>query len=262
MRRLSVALAALVLSAGVARAQQQQPPAAAPADPAAAQALDRHLLRWEQEMQRVQTLAAVLNRIEKDKTFETVQKYSGYAQYLKAGAGPTALNLAMLEMRHEGKSDIAEKFICTGTFLYQFLPAQKEIRAYELPKPRPGQVAEDNFLTFLFGLKAAEAKRRYDLRLVKEDQWYVYVEINPRAPQDRADFQRARLVLNKDNFLPRQLWFEQPNGSEVTWDIPRIQVNAALNRADFDKPRTPPGWRLTEVPRSGDVKPRVIRGGQ
>src|SRR5262249_45575429 len=149
----------------------------------------------------------------KDKTFDTVQKFTGFAQYMKAGAGATGMNLAMLELRPEGKGEISHKFICTGTFLYQFLPAQKEVRAYELPRPKPGQVAEDNFLSFLFGMKAEEAKRRYDLRLAKEDQWYVYVDILPRFPRDKADFQRARIVLNKDSFLPRQLWFEQPNGS-------------------------------------------------
>lgn len=260
MRHLSVALAALVAAVSTASAQQQ-PPAAPPANAAPQQALDRYLLRWEQEMQRVQTLAALLNRTEKDKTFETVNKFSGFAQYMKAGNGPTAMNLAMLEMRPEGRQEISDKFICTGTYLYHFLAAQKEVRAYELPKPKPGQVADDNFLSFLFGMKAEEAKRRYDLRLAKEDQWYVYVEILPRFPIDKADFQRARIVLNKDSFLPRQLWFEQPNGSEVTWDIPRIENGAKINRADFDSPRLPAGWKMTQVPRNTEGPPRVIRGG-
>lgn len=213
-------------------------------------------------MLRVQTLAAVLNLTEKDKTFDTVQKFSGFAQYMKAGNGPTALNLAALELRPEGKADISHKFVCTGTFLYQYLPAQKEIRAYELPKPRPGQVAEDNFLGFLFGMKAEEARRRYDLRLAKEDQWYVYVDIVPRFPRDKADFQRARIVLNRDTFLPRQLWFEQTNGSEVLWDIARLQNGANVNRKDFDAPTPPQGWKLTQVPQNADVPPRVVRPGK
>lgn len=265
MRPLFFAALSVALFAAHSSAQQQQqgtPPAAPPAATPPNPALDRHLVRWEQEMQKVQTLAALLNLSEKDKTFDTVQKFSGYAQYMKTGTGATGTNLAMLELRPEGKNDISHKFVCTGTFLYQFLPAQKEVRAYELPKPKPGQVAEDNFLSFLFGMKAEEAKRRYDLRLAKEDQWYIYVDILPRFPRDRADFQRARIVLNRDSFLPRQLWFEQPNGSEVTWDLPRLQVNAKVNRTDFDAPRLPQGWKMTQVPQNADLPPRVVRPGR
>jgi TIGR03009 family protein len=256
-------LATLAALAGAVQAQQQNSaaPAAPTADPNQPR-LDAHLLRWEQEMSRVQTLVAVLNRREKDKTFETEQKFSGFAQYMKAGAAGNALNLAMLEMRVEGKNEVAEKFICTGTYLYQFLPGQREIRAYELPKPRPGQVADDNFLSFLFGMKAEEAKRRYDLKLLNEDQYYIYVGVRPRFPKDRADFQQARIVLNRDSYLPRQLWFEQPNGSEVFWDLPKIQAGVRLNRADFDAPKLPQGWKLTQVPQNGDLQPRVIRSGQ
>ena len=239
---------------------------AAPAAPAAAaaptpggSALDGYLLRWEQEMQKVQTLAAQLARIDKDKTFQTTQKFVGYAQYMKSGTGPTALNLAMLQLNLEGKEEVAEKFVCTGTYLYHFLPAQKEIRAYELPKPRPGQVGDDSFLGFMFGMRAEEARRRYELRLAKEDQWYIYVEILPRFPADKADFQRARIVLNKDSFLPRQLWFEHPNGNEVLWDIPRIQSGLRLERRHFDAPQPPPGWRVVPVARNADVPPRVAR---
>jgi TIGR03009 family protein len=268
MRRSSLALAAVVLAAGAAGAQQQAaPPAAPPAAPGADAALDRYLLRWEQEMQRIQSLAAVLQLKEHDKTFDTKQEYAGFAQYMKAGAGPTAQNLGMLELRPLGKggavkNEVSHKFICTGAHIYQFLPAQKEIKAYEIPRPPAGQVADDNFLSFLFGMKAAQARARYDLKLSKEDQWYIYVDIVPRTPRDRAEFRRAQIVLNRDSFLPRRLWFEQPNGSEVLWDIPQIQAGARVNRADFDPPKAPPGWKLTHVPRNADLEPRVIRSGQ
>ena len=41
-------------------------------------------------------------------------------------------------------------------------------------------MADDGFLSFLFGMKAAEARQRYDLRVDKVDQWYIYVEVIPR----------------------------------------------------------------------------------
>jgi TIGR03009 family protein len=211
--------------------------------------IDQHLRAWEQEMRKIRTLKAVLERIEKDKLGQTPRQYTGHAQYMKAGTGPTAMNLALMEMKVAGKNEMAEKLIWTGTHLYQFLPAQKEIRRYELPQRKPGQVAGDNFLSFLFGVSAEEARKRYTLTLCKEDQWYIYIDLAPRSATDRADFTRARVVLSRSSYLPRQLWFEQSNGNEVTWDIPRVQTGVTLDRRAFEAPKLPPEWKLVPSPR-------------
>jgi TIGR03009 family protein len=258
MRPYGLVLAALLL-AGAAASAQQPPPAAAPA--AAPTALDNYLVGWEQEMQKVERLAAQIVRIDKNPVQNTATKVIGYAAYMKAGSGPTALNMGMIELKSEDGKELAEKYVVTGTYLYVFVPAQKEIKVYELPKPKPGQVANDNLMALLFGMKAGQAKSRYDLRLAKEDQYYIYVDIAPKFPEDRADFQRARLVLNKDSYLPRQLWFEHPSGDETTWDIPRIQNGAQLDRRLFDAPKEPPGWKKVVVPTGTEAQPRVIRPG-
>jgi hypothetical protein len=91
------------------------------------------------------------------------------------------------------------------------------------------------------------------------------VDVTPKDAKDKAEFARARLVLNKDTYLPRQLWFEHSNGNEVTWDIPKAQTGVTLDRRAFDKPNVPDGWKLVPVtegksaaPQPKD-KPRVIR---
>jgi TIGR03009 family protein len=252
-------LAALVLAGPATRAQApQQAPAPAP-NPAA---LDNYLLRWEQEMLKVQTLSAQIVQVRKDKTFNTATKLVGWAAYMKDGAGPSAINLAAMALAPEGKDvtrEFQEKYVCTGTFIYQFVPSQKEVKVYELPRPKPGQVADEGFLAFMFGMRATEARRRYDLQMAKEDQYYVFVDIVPRFPADKADFQRARLVLSKDTFLPRQLWFLSANGDEVLWDIPRSGSGVRLDRRLFDKPQAPPGWRVTAMQKAAETQPRVIR---
>jgi hypothetical protein len=118
-------------------------------------------------------------------------------------------------------------------------------------------------------MKAVEAKARYDLTLVKEDNWYYYIKVLPRFPQDKADFQEARLVLNKSSYLPRDLWFKQPNGDEVRWDIPKIDSNVRLNQNDFLQPPIPQGWKLERVargndltPSAGNTRPRIVRPNQ
>jgi len=276
MRYFWMTLAGMLLagSGGYAQQPPQQqlppqqqppttPPAAAPLDPAHNR-LDALLLRWEQEMTKVQTIVAYCTRTSVDKTFQVAEVYEGTAKYMKP-------NLAMLEMQKrekepqkKGKPPVFEKYICTGTFLYEYVPHDKVIRVHELPPPKPGQVSDDNFLSFLFGMRAEEARRRYELKLVKEDQWYFYIEILPRFAADKADFQKARLVLTSKTFLPRELWFEQPNGNEVKWDMPKVESGADLRRTDFTSPATPPGWNLVRVPRGseasqGTVPPRIVR---
>jgi hypothetical protein len=113
-------------------------------------------------------------------------------------------------------------------------------------------------------MKAQDARARYDMKLVKEDQWYAYLDVLPRTPQDRADFQRARVVLNRTNFLPRQLWFEKSNGDEVTWDLPRLDPGVPVDRREFDPPGVPQGWRVLEEAvkpsvAAPAVQPRVVR---
>ncbi len=252
------ALASAQTTTPIGNAGNTNPPAVTA--PANNPKLDQYLLRWEQEMKKITTLEAEIARIDKDKSFGSLTKFVGSAKYMKAGSGATTLNLAFLELRQEGKTEIADKVICTGTYLYQFFPPQKEIRAYELPKPKPGQVADDGFLGLLFGMRAEEAKRKFGLTLVKEDAHYIYVDIQPRYPADKSDFNRARLVLNKDSFLPRQLWFEQVNGTEVTWDIPRLRVGTDIPRSVFDAPRVPSGWKLVPVSRASNNSPTAGGG--
>src|SRR5262245_50890324 len=81
MRKAVLGLAVLLGAAGLAPAQTTPADKAAPAAPApnaAADArLDAYLQRWEQEMRKVQTLAAILSREDKDKTFNTKTEFVG-----------------------------------------------------------------------------------------------------------------------------------------------------------------------------------------
>ena len=52
---------------------------------------------------------------------------------------------------------------------------------------------------------------------------------------------------NKDTFLPRQLWFEQANGNQIVWGVPRIDPKAKIDPREFDAPKPPSGWKLVPV---------------
>jgi TIGR03009 family protein len=223
-------------------------PAAAPValDPAKNR-LDALLLQWEARMKGVQGLVAECVRTETDAVTNTQEVFQGTAKFLRP-------NRAALEMVKKSNPAIFERYICTGTYLYEYRPQNKLVRIHQLPAPPPGgqQQVEDNFLAFLFGMKAEEAKRRYTIRLMGEDQNYCYLEIKPNYAADKADFSKARLALFNTTFLPREVSFQQPNGTIVKWDVPRIDTSAPLSAGDFNAVPVGKDWKQ-EVVRPADV---------
>src|SRR5262249_7899207 len=157
--------------------------------------------QWEKAMTGLQTFVAEVNRTKLDKTFGTAELYSGTAKFVKGAAGQTPRASLYLErVKPSPSKDAFEQFICSGNFLYAFAPGEKVIRVHELPQPKPGQVADDNFLTFMFGMRAEEAKRRYQMTYVpappEQAKWYHFVKIMPIQAADKVDFAEARLTLS------------------------------------------------------------------
>jgi TIGR03009 family protein len=214
--------------------------------------LDWVLVQWEQQMKGIESLAAQCSRTTTDVVHDNkVTVFVGSAKYMRP-------NLAMLEMVRKDKPEQFEKFVCNGQHLYHYLPLQKRVQKKTLTQPKQG-LPEDNFLSFLFGMSAAEAKSRYDLKLGKEDQFYYFIDITPKLEQDKADFERARIVLNKDSFMPRQLWFQEPaNKNTVLWDVPQIQTKIALQKEEFLNPPVPKDWEVVSEP-ADPPQPRVVR---
>jgi TIGR03009 family protein len=234
-----------------------QAPGAAP-QPALDARLEAVLSNWERAMTGVQSLYADCKRTKLDKTFQTTEVFEGNAKYLRGPAGQTSR--AALEMFKKNQPQVFEKYLCSGNFLYEWSPPNKVIRVHQLPAPKPGQLADDNFLSFLFGMKAADAKAKYQISYVPDpmnNQWYHYLQIQARHAADKADFTMARLTLYSSNYLPAQLWFLQPNGDEVTWDFRNVTSPAKLGVADFAHPTLPQGWQFVQVP--AQTQPRVMR---
>jgi TIGR03009 family protein len=232
-----------------------QPPAAAPGDAKLAEVLTN----WERVMNGMHSLVAQVTRTTVEKTFQTVKVFEGQAKFLK----PT---YASLELRNKSRPEDFEKFVINGQEVYTWAPQSKAIQINRLPK---GQTPDDNVLALVFGMKALDAKKRYQLTLAPAppptDKYYYYVEILPRTPADKADFTRARLVLTVGNYLPRQLWFQQPNGNEVTWDLTKLYTGVDIPRAEFQRPTAPQGWRIitADAPMApGAPAARVIRNQQ
>jgi TIGR03009 family protein len=259
MRHYSVALLGLLTFGAGAFAQQAAQPQPAVGT---AEQLDAHLARWEKEMTAVQGLSAEISRTDVNKVQNVNTQLSGFVKCLKVDAGGGKVDkLAALYLAQKDNANAFERFICTGSLLYQFSPRDKTIYVHKLTN----QVSDDNFLGFLFQLKADALKKRYDLTLVfpegKDDPNYVYIEIRPRLEQDKADFERAQLVLLKSNYLPAQLFFQEPNKNQHWWFLTKVKANdPQVKPVDFVAPAKPDGWQIKEAKASEtEARPRVVR---
>jgi len=173
-----------------------------------------------------------------------VDQYEGVAKYIKP-------DKALLHLAHKTRQGAYEKFVLNGRTAYEWDASTKVVRIHQTPAPKNGQLADDNnFLSIIFNLKASDARARYQMRLMPrppEDKgdWYQYIEVLPRSKQDQAEFTRARLVLTLKTGMPRQLWFQEPNGTEVTWDFANIYPNVQVDPNEFNRPTTlEAGWQF------------------
>ncbi len=254
MRASYLALTCVLVASTFLHAQQQpQAPAPTKLDPARNR-LDALLLQWEEKMKAIETLSAKITRVREDKVNRTREVYEGEAKYRRP-------SLAILDLRRKDKPAVFEKYIITDAYFYEYDRIQKEIRIHSLPPPKSGQATDDNILSFLFDMKAEDAIRKYDIILKQSDDYWIYFEIRPRSPEDKKDFQLAKLALAQKTFLPGALVFEEPNGNTTRWDIKDIKTNVLIDRNEFVAPTLPPDWHWKRVPlkQTTEVPPRVVR---
>lgn len=240
MRAISIGLT-LIISVTVAAQGPGQ---------AQKETLDSVLGGWEKAMTDLQSFACVAQRKTLDKALGTRDEFKGYAMFMKAGAKETG-SRARLEMTKVTNTKIFEKYICTGTFLYEYAPANQTIRVHDMPQTKQGGMGQESFLSFLFGMGSNEAKQRYDMTLVyptdgKPDANYHYIQIVPKLAGDKADFAFARLSLFRKTNLPAQIWYLQPNKNEIEWNFSDVQMNVQIP-LKFFQPEEIQGWRTERV---------------
>src|SRR4051794_30973999 len=138
---------------GSVAALAQQPGLPQPAAPVPAQAplldpvnnkVDAILVNWEKAMNGLNTLHTAVNRTAVDKVFLAKEVFAGEAKYVR----PNKASLLLFNQDPKKKSEF-EKLVCNGTVAYKWEPLKNEIHVYELPKAKPGQVSDDNFVSML-----------------------------------------------------------------------------------------------------------------
>jgi TIGR03009 family protein len=241
-------LAALLLAAVTVHAQSPTAPPAAPAmSERNKQYLDAFLDFWEKRMAKVEGLKTdiVLTEAEggpaKNKTV-----YAGEAALLK----PNFAKMKLVDQAASSNSKKWRHFAADGEFLWEYDYGKKIARVQQLPKEG---IRDNTAIAILFGMKAADAKKRFDLSIDVDDaerysDFYLHIRILPKTKEDMQEFKKAELVLWKNNkdpkyadlwMLPARLWFQNTNGDMVTWEFQKMSTQAKLGKADFKAPSFP-----------------------
>ncbi len=269
MRPLGFTLAAMLVAVTVSSAQQPGNPGLPPGSPvvpavvpAAPNNLDVHLDGWERTMREVKNFRVEITSTKTDSVFKKDRKYDGVVLCMKP-------NFAILRLNYTAditKMDY-EAVICNGKSIFHYNGNEKSVTEMKLPNPanNPGGGTDNIMLDFVSGLKAKEAKQRFDLSLIKEDENYIYINIKPILGRDKQDFQQINLALygpkTKFAYLPARVIKLNPNGDTELWDFTNPQTNLTGIEEKHFQYVPVAGFRLSQAPTQGTTPP-PMRPGQ
>jgi TIGR03009 family protein len=226
------------------------------------QKLDAHLAGWEKRMGDLRSFRFDLELIRKDPNagiFKGESKFIGSVLGMKP-------NLARLRLDNAADPKDFEAFICNGKSVYAYNGLLKTITEHKLPDPKanPGNTTDNLILDFVSGMKAEDLKKRFELKVFKEDQYYVYLDIKPVLGKDKQDFKQLRLALygpaTEFAYMPAQVYLVRTNDETEQWKLNKPMMNIKeLDRRVFEYENVP-GFRFQQAP---DPKaPPVVRPGQ
>lgn len=217
------------------------------------QDLQGHLTAWEKKTSGLQTLYVAVEREVTRKLENKVTKYTGSIRCMKP-------NLAYLRIDNAAKKDDFEAFICDGKSVFAYVGAEKTVTQHTIPPGGKGGVGDNLLLEFMSGaMTAADVASRFTLKLVKEDQYYVYIEVTPTQDKDKREFDSLILVLYGAKvagmeYLPAKVQMKLNNGQAVDdWTFKTPIANPTnIKATDFAYVAPPKDWQV----KPADPKPR------
>jgi TIGR03009 family protein len=223
-----------------------EPPVQAPdADPKVRKLFNQ----FEIARDNIQQFVCKCSREEKIKGSGFAKVYEGEFRYLRP-------NQAALRMILKDSNANWELTVLNDNNLYQYRPGTKTLRIITVKQdegffwfgPLFGyQMPTFAVFSFWLDMSADEILQRFDIKLVKQDQNYVYFDIKPHLARDTREFARAQLVLFAANLFPCRLWIESTSGDENTWNIADIDTKVKLKPEHFIAPAAPAGWTTERV---------------
>ncbi len=239
--------------------QGATPPTSTTPSPEYSRRYEEILASWERESKDMQNVYMRFIVKKKYNNVDGREKYfDGSAKFMRLPANSFGANILLYEFdaaQRKYKQDQYEQYILTGGFIYTIDPVAKEIIFQPVPNLANRDPSEGPMPFSLFLMRSENIRKRFTIQVVKIDAALTYLEVRPKFQEDMQDFTYARIcVMNQSHpqigkDMPRELYWIEPNKTEVKWDIQQIGRNVGedkVNRNDFVAPKPPPGWQLKQ----------------
>ncbi|MBC7820065.1 MAG: hypothetical protein IAG10_24545 [Planctomycetaceae bacterium] len=202
---------------------------------------------WEQHSSQIKSLHGKHTRFLYNHVFE-IEKRSNGKWYLET-PDKGRIDLVGIPPKLVGippKKEVSRKIGKQSGHPYRIEPDQEQMwicngdeilignvngdeKTYEVA-PVPPHLRGTNIvngpLPFLFGMKAVDAQKRYELTLLSNDKSSVKIRIVPRFQTDRDNYKMAEIILEKARYLPTAVRLLDPTENvETVYLFEIIDVN-------------------------------------
>jgi TIGR03009 family protein len=248
------------------------------AAPQPAMDMGQLLKLWEGQSAKLKTLELSIYRIDEHKAWGDIEHYQGHAAF-------KAPQLAFLDFRKVKMQEQAdpkdkkkkvqvpvtknnkidsvpyETIVCTGQEVWHYRYDVKQIFIFPLNKDQRKRALEEGPLPFLFNMRADDAKRRYAMELLGEEQDRYLVKVNPLLKEDQESFSVAWVYLNKEYLLPTRVYLLAPDKkSSKDFVLSKIQPNQPVNGQFFMGVNPGKGWKVDRNPVGPEPAPANAKG--
>ena len=215
------------------------------AQPPLSPELEKILVEWEQKSAQIKSLKGKHTRFVYNKVFEVEKRAEG--RFFLETPDKGRIDLTGVEIKKNMKServgksgnpfrldsDRSEKWICNGEDILMVNDEDKSYDVAPLPPHLRGTNIVKGPLPFLFGIKADDAKRRFQLSLSKtiEPSQHALLVV-PLLEEDKQNYKIAKVCLDKKTFLPQSVMLLDPTGNLETHYYFEIQDVNNRNKLD------------------------------
>ena len=212
--------------------------------------LDGVLLEWEQKSSAIKVLEGEFFRFTYDSTFQVEKRGQGSFYFESPDKGHYQMKGATIQRPPAAKGwkvdqQTPQRWVCNGQTIININDAEKTYEAIPIPPNHQGEKIIETPLPFLFGMKAAQAKRRYKMVLPKElNEAEIRITAYPLWPADAANYQKAEIMLDRKLMLPKAVRLTDPAGTQVevhSFDLSTIRINP--RKGFFSKNQLEPNLR-------------------
>jgi TIGR03009 family protein len=228
--------------------------------------MDQLLQMWEGQSLKLQSLEVAIYRVDTSKAWGDEEHYQGHAVFRSPQLAYLDFRKVKLQFQPDPKakekkiavpvkknnkieSTAYETIVCTGQEVWHYRYDVKQIIIYPLDKDQRKRALEEGPLPFLFNMKAADAKRRYEMVLQAQDAEVYLVMITPLLQDDKDSFSRAWVYLDKTFLLPKRIFLLAPDrNSSKDFRLSQIQANQPVKDRYFVGVVPPKPWKVERNP--------------